>query len=104
MLDKNHILYLKAQGFHWVTLSDSNVKKAAEFLSRYHTGVWENTIIFHLTSPIVKNEWNFGIQTTDGKLVAIILASPNYICIGKEIKLFISIYKKSTTEIIDASE
>ena len=92
--------YSLPQGFQWVTLSDSNVKKAAKFLSRYHTGntlltnFCEDTIIFHLTSPIVKNEWNFGIQTTDGRLVAIILASPNYICIGKEIKLFISITKK----------
>ena len=92
--------YSLPQGFHWVTLSDSNVKKAAEFLSRYHTGntlftsVHENTIIFHLTSPVVKKEWNFGIQTTDGKLIAIILASPNYICIGKEVKLFISITNK----------
>ena len=89
--------YSLPQGFHWVTLSSNNIDKVATFSSRFRTDVTGLTfeqnlhIINHyLTYPNAKGEWQFGIQTTGGKLVGMVLARPNHICIGKERITFIS--------------
>ena len=89
--------YSLPQGFHWVILSSNNVDKVATFSSRFRTDVTGLTyeqhvhIINHyITYPNAQREWQFGIQTTGGKLVGMVLARPNQICIGKERITFIS--------------
>ena len=94
--------YSLPQGFHWVTLSSSNVEEVAKFSGRFCIDVTGLTyeqdlaIINHyLTYPNARREWQFGIQSTDGKLIGTILARPMHICIGKEIKIFVNVAMRS---------
>ena len=48
-------------------------------------------INYCLTYPNAKRDWQFGIQTTGGKLVGIILAIPKHICVKKETNVFIEV-------------
>ena len=41
---------------------------------------------YYFTYPNTRSEWQFGIQTTNGKLVSLILGFPRRIHIEKEIK------------------
>ena len=95
--------YSLPQGFHWVAVSSSNVEKVAKFVNRcvaeisratYEYKHDMNMINHCLTYPTVRSDWQFGIQTTGGKLVGIILAIPQHICIKKETKLFITVIIK----------
>ena len=84
--------YSLPQGFQWVTLSSSNVEKAARFIKKYHkleSITNEYRVNYFLTHPNARSEWQFGIQATGGKLVGTILAAPKHIHFKKEIKVFI---------------
>ena len=76
--------YSLPQGFHWVTLSSSNVEEVTKFLNKcskqFITTVFG--INFSIKYPTTKDEWQFGIRTTDGKLVGVVLAYPVCISIG----------------------
>ena len=75
--------YSLPQGFHWVTLSSSNVEEVAKFINK--DGKFDidscaiNSMSMH---PNTRSEWQFGIRTTNGKLVAVVLAYPLCISIG----------------------
>ena len=48
-----------------------------------------HVINYYFTYPGTRREWQFGIQTTNGKLVGFILGIPGHIYIKKEIIIFI---------------
>ena len=87
--------YSLQQGFHWVTLSSNNIDKVAKFFSRHmHDNkminlTHERIIEFCLGYPNTDSKWFFGVQTTDGKLVAVVLAIPFNVCIGRETRFVI---------------
>ena len=75
--------YSLPQGFNWVTLSSSNGEEVVKFLNKYSSRVFDtSTIDFIISDPNTKDEWQFGIRTTNGKLVAVVLAHPVCISIG----------------------
>ena len=97
--------YSLPQGFHWVTLSSSDVEEVVKFIDKHRgriTNVPKEYVIdsvnYYLTYPNARSEWQFGIQATGGKLVGTVLAIPKHIHIEKEIKVFImaliTIHKK----------
>ena len=93
--------YSLPQGFQWVPLSSSNVEEVVKFMNKCTTEIFGTTcgykskdLINHcLTYPNTRNEWQFGIQSTGGKLVGIVLSIPKHICIKKEIKVFLEVTK-----------
>ena len=103
--------YSLPQGFQWVTVNTNNVDEVAMFFHKYNTETpsinYEHNhdtriINYCLTHPNTRNEWQFGIKATGGKLVGIILAIPKHLCIGKERKVFIEVivryHKKYTNK------
>ena len=85
--------YSLPQGFHWVTVSSNNVEEADKFIRRNKntTENYTQFIVHYLTYPNTRNdtEWQFGIRTTDGKLVGVLLSAPLHIHVGKDVKIFI---------------
>ena len=76
--------YSLPQGFHWVTLGSSDVEEVVKFVSKY-SGALEfgsSTVDFITSHPNTKDEWQFGVRTTNGKLVAVVLAYSACISIG----------------------
>ena len=103
--------YSLPQGFHWVTVNTNNVDEVAMFFHKYNTETFgmnydhnhdRHIINYCLTYPNTRNEWQFGIKATGGKLVGIIFAIPKHFCIGKESKVFIDVlircHKKYTNK------
>ena len=96
--------YSLPQGFHWVTLTSNDIEEMAKLANKsdakIHGVSFDHTrsINYYLTYPSARSEWQFGIQTTDGKLVGFILGFPKHIHIEKEVKTFIQLrvkcYKK----------
>ena len=88
--------YSLPQGFHWVTLSSSNVEEVVKFVDKYRGRITNmpkeytlHTVNYFITYPNTRSEWQVGIQATDGKLVGTIFAIPKRIHIEKETKVFI---------------
>ena len=81
--------YSLPQGFHWVTLSSTAMLRRLQSLFIEHTEHATWLINYYLTYPTTRHEWQISIQA-GGKLVAVILAAPVNMHIGKEIKVFIS--------------
>ena len=73
--------YSLPQGFHWVTLSSS--EEVVKFMNK-HTGLGVNNTPYKFVTmhPNTKDEWQFGIRTTNGELVGVVLAYPACISIG----------------------
>ena len=75
--------YSLPQGFYWVNLSCNDVEEIAKFSNKHYgfnsKNDFYNFIIMH---PTTKDEWHFGIRTTNGKLVGVVLAYPLCISIG----------------------
>ena len=72
--------YSLPQGFHWVTLNSSNIEEIVKFSSKYsRCNMTSSTIAFTIQHPNTRDEWQFGIRATNGKLVAVVLASPTCI-------------------------
>ena len=87
--------YSLPQGFHWVTLTRNNIEKVAKFASKCDAemlgincdgGFITQMIDYYFTYPRARNEWQFGIQTTNGKLVGFIMGVPKDIYIEKVMK------------------
>ena len=75
--------YSLPQGFQWATLSSSNVEEAVKFIKKCSHLYIDNTAINFISShPNTKDEWQFGIRTINGKLVAVVLAHPACISVG----------------------
>ena len=75
--------YSLPQGFQWVTLSSSNVEEVVKFITKYsHFNIDSSAINFAMSHPNTKDEWQFGIRATNGKLVGVVLAHPVCISIG----------------------
>ena len=87
--------YSLPQGFHWVTLTSNDIEKVANFATNSATEVFGIKCNHELNAQIMnyqftylntRSEWQFGIQTTNGKLVGFIFGFPRRIHIDKEIK------------------
>ena len=78
--------YSLPQGFHWVTLSKSDteeiVKLAYKCRDPVTVSILSNVINYIIMYPNAKNEWQFGIRTSNGKLVGVMLAFPVCVSIG----------------------
>ena len=95
--------YSLPQEFHWVTLTSNDIEEVVKFAIKCDAEMLganhdykpsTNFINYHLTHPSARSEWQFGIQTTNGKLVGFILSNPKYVHIEKEIKIFITVMVK----------
>ena len=77
--------YSLPQGFHWVTLSNSDAEKIEKFTYKHGKSVMvinNFTFDFYTQHPHTRNEWQFSIKTTNGKLVAVVLACPITMIVG----------------------
>ena len=76
--------YSLPQGFHWVALSFNNREEVVKFMNKYsrHDNNNNTDINFYTMHPNTKDEWQFGIRATNGKLVGVVLAHPVCISIG----------------------
>ena len=75
--------YSLPQGFHWVSLSGSDVvAEVVKFLNKYGIIKLDSFINFIIKHLNTKDEWQFGIRTTSGKLVAAVMAFPICVNIG----------------------
>ena len=77
--------YSLPQGFHWVSLSSSNIEEVLKFINKYSARAYvddSSAIDFIMSHPNTKDEWQFGIRTTNGKLVAVVSVHPVCISIG----------------------
>ena len=95
--------YSLPQGFHWVTLTSNNIEEVVKFASKcdaeaYDTSydkvhkVCTHIFSYYFTAPSARSEWQFGIRTTNGKLVGFILGIPKHVHIKNEkIKRFIQV-------------
>ena len=87
--------YSLQQGFQWITLNSSNTEEVVKFRSihgeaRRDTVMFGNILVrmpdlhvdttnyylYRFSHPHTRSEWQFGIRTTDGKLVGVVLAPP----------------------------
>ena len=89
--------YSLPQGFHWVTLSSSDVEEVVKFIDKCRGRIKNmpkeyalHIVNYFITYPNARSEWQFGIQATDGKLVGTIFTIPKHIHIEKETKVFIA--------------
>jgi len=75
--------YSLPQGFQWVTLSSSDVEEVVKFINKQDKLAINNITCLHsITHPHTRSEWQFGIRTTNGKLVGVVLAYPVCMSIG----------------------
>ena len=74
--------YSLPQGFHWVSLSSSNVEEVMKFADKCSRNIKISILNFIMSHPNTRSEWQFGIRTTNGKLVAVVFACPVCIIIG----------------------
>ena len=75
--------YSLPQGFHWVTLTSNDIEEVAKFMNNCHYGTTDIPFLNFVTMhPNTKHEWQFGIRTTNDKLVSVVVANPVCICIG----------------------
>ena len=75
--------YSLPQGFHWVTLTSNNIEEVAKFNKKHRNAdIFSDNIKHSFMHPNAKNKWQFGIRTSNGKLVAVTLSFPVCISIG----------------------
>ena len=74
--------YSLPQGFHWVALSFNDCEEVVKFINKYNKLKYTIGIYFVTMNPNTKDEWQFGIRATNGKLVGVVLAHPVCISIG----------------------
>ena len=91
--------YSLPQGFHWVILTNNDIEEVAEFGGGYclhfEYKFCTHFIGYYITYPSARSKWQFGVQTTNGKLVGFILGIPKQVHIENEnIRTFIDIEVK----------
>ena len=74
--------YSLPQGFQWVTLSSGDNLEVVNFMNKHRSTVNRVGFQFTITYPHTRSEWQFGIRTTNGKLVGVVFAFPVCISIG----------------------
>ena len=76
--------YSLPQGFHWVTLSSSDAEEVVKFAKKYRRSeiIISDVVNCIFMHPSTKNEWQFGIRASNGKLVAVTLGHSVCISIG----------------------
>ena len=74
--------YSLPQGFHWVALSFNDREEVVKFINKYTKLDCTTGINFVTMHPNIKDEWQFGIRATNGKLVGVVLAHSLCISIG----------------------
>ena len=76
--------YSLPQGFQWVTLGSNNYEEISIFFNKsiYGKRIDIDTFRYIITHPHTRSEWQFGIRTTNGKLVGVVLANPVCMSIG----------------------
>ena len=76
--------YSLPQGFYWVTLTSNDTEKIAKFVHKCGNikNIVSDVVKSIVMHPKTKNEWQFGIKTSNGKLVAVTLGRPVCINIG----------------------
>jgi len=76
--------YSLPQGFQWVTLTSSDVEEVVKFSCTHKPGggLSDAAFQFCVTNPLTRSEWQFGIRTTNGKLVGAVVAYPVCMSIG----------------------
>ena len=76
--------YSLPQGFRWVPLSVSDAEVVVKFAKKYRDSeiIISDVVNYIFMHPSTKNEWQFGIRASNGKLVAITLGRPVCISIG----------------------
>ena len=76
--------YSLPQGFHWVTLNSGDAKRVLKLAHKCSKNFFIDisSLNYLMSYPNIKDEWQFGISATNGKLVAVVLACPICISIG----------------------
>ena len=75
--------YSLPQGFQWVTLSMNDCGEVVKFINKHNNIIInDSTFNFFTMHPNTKDRRQFVIRTTNGKLVAVVLAIPVCISIG----------------------
>jgi len=75
--------YSLPQGFEWVTLSSSDAEEVVKFDNKYGASV--TTVVnfnFIMTHPNTRSEWQFGMRTTNDKLVGVVTAYSVCVYVG----------------------
>ena len=77
--------YSLQQGFHWVTLTSSNAEEVLKCASKSgNTTIKVSDVVkYFFMHPNTKNEWQFGIRKSNGKLVAVTMGHSAFINIGE---------------------
>ena len=76
--------YSLPQGFHWVTLSSSDVENIVRFaVDQWWLDVNHFQINYHMMYPHAESELQFSIRTTNNKLMGVAVANCVSICIGE---------------------
>ncbi|XP_065915601.1 glycylpeptide N-tetradecanoyltransferase 2-like [Dysidea avara] len=76
--------YSLPQGFQWVTLNSSDAEEVVYFMRKTQPTLGFSLALFYYTTthPHTKSEWQFGIRSSNGKLVGVVLAYPVCMSIG----------------------
>ena len=76
--------YSLPQGFHWVTLSSSDVENVVRFaVDQWWLDVNHFQINYHMMYPHTESELQFSIRTKNNKLIGVAVANCVSICIGE---------------------
>ena len=90
--------YSLQKGFWWVTLNSSNAEEVIKFMNINENVSMNSTMFYYFTThPHTRSEWQFGIRTTNGKLVGVVLAYPLCMSVGGVSVTFL--YPKITCHI-----
>jgi len=69
--------YSLPKGFHWVTLIGSDAEEVVKFMNINENVSTDSKMFYYYTThPHTRSEWQFGIRTTNGMLVGVVLAYP----------------------------
>ena len=74
--------YSLPQGLQWVTLSASIIDEIVEFSMTHGPCIDSCAILYAITHPHTRSDWQFGIKTMNGTLVGAVLAYPVHMDIG----------------------
>ena len=73
--------YSLPQGFQWVTLSNGDFENVAKLMNKAMT-FNPSRFSYIMTYPNTRTEWQFGIRTTNGDLVGVVMVYPVCMNIG----------------------
>ena len=78
--------YSLPQGFHWVTLTNSDTEEVVKLARKFENLIninFSDDVKYNFMHPNAKNEWQFSIQTSNGKLAAVTIGRSICISIGE---------------------